>query len=228
MVDGLLEALQRAERESEVRCLILTGAGKIFSAGQDVGELAERNLSFRHHLQVTYSQIVLRMRRLEKPILVAINGPTAGTALGLALTPDLRLAAESARFFFGFSGIGLTADSGTSLALPLSIGLARTSEMAFTNEPLPSEQARELSLVNHVVPDDDRRAAVDELAVKLAEGPTRAIGLTNRAFNQSFLAGLEGTLDYEAHLQDVAGQTEDHTEGISAFQERRAPEFKGR
>jgi 2-(1,2-epoxy-1,2-dihydrophenyl)acetyl-CoA isomerase len=129
MIDELLDALKRAGRDDSVRCLILTGAGRFFSAGQDVTAFAEAKgeVAFRKHLQRTYNRLVLRMRQLEKPIVGAINGAAVGAGLGVALATDVRLAAESARFIFGFTGIGLTADSGTSLILPLLVGLARAS-----------------------------------------------------------------------------------------------------
>jgi 2-(1,2-epoxy-1,2-dihydrophenyl)acetyl-CoA isomerase len=137
MIDILLEALRRAEAEASVRCLVLTGAGRVFSAGQDVTALAtvEGRVPFRRHLERTYNRLILRMRRLEKPIVGAINGAAAGAGLGIALATDVRVAARSARFVFGFTGIGLTADSATSLSLPLLMGLGRATEMAFTNAP---------------------------------------------------------------------------------------------
>jgi 2-(1,2-epoxy-1,2-dihydrophenyl)acetyl-CoA isomerase len=167
------------------------------------------------------------MRSLEKPIIGAINGPAAGAALGIALACDLRLAAESAVFVFGFTGIGLTTDSGTSLTLPALIGLARANYMAFTNEPLSAQQALEYGLVNKVVAADQLKAEALDLAERLAEGPTKAIGLTKRAFNHSILASLEAALEYEAHLQEIAGQSSDHKEGLAAFLEKRAAQFTG-
>ena len=230
MISELQAALKSAARDDSVRCLILTGSGKLFSAGQDVTAFSEREgeVSFREHLEKTYNPIIRRMRSLEKPIVGAINGPAAGAALGIALACDLRVASEAAKFVFGFTGIGLTADSGTSLTLPALIGLARASYMAFTNEPLTAEAALEYGLVNRVVPAEELRSETEELAQRLAAGPTKAIGLTKRAFNRSMLPNLESTLDYEAHLQEIAGSTEDHQEGLTAFMEKRPPEFAGK
>lgn len=230
MVDELLKILKRAAADDEIRCLVLTGAGRVFSAGQDVGIIAERQgaISFRQHLQQTYNRVILRMRRLEKPIVGAINGAAAGAGLGVALATDLRVAAESARFVFGFTGIGLSADSGTSLILPLLVGLTKATEMAFTNAPLAADQALAYGLVNRVVPDSELAAAAAEMAASLASGPTRALGLTKRAFNRAILEGLEQTLDYEAYLQNIASQTEDHREGVRAFMEKRPSDFRGR
>ncbi|MBM2843163.1 MAG: short chain enoyl-CoA hydratase [Anaerolineales bacterium] len=229
LVDALLDALRRAEAEASVRSIVLTGAGSVFSAGQDVTALGavDGQVSFRHHLVRTYNRLILRVRRLEKPVVGAINGAAAGAGLGLALAADIRLAARSARFVFGFTGIGLTTDSATSLMLPLLIGLARASEVAFTNGPVSAEQALSYGLVNRVVDDADLAAEAAKLAAQLAAGPTRALGLTKRAFNHALLPQLEDVLDYEAHLQEAAGRTADHREGVKAFLEKRKPEFKG-
>jgi 2-(1,2-epoxy-1,2-dihydrophenyl)acetyl-CoA isomerase len=229
LVDALIDAFQRAEGDARVRCVVLTGAGRVFSAGQDVSALAQGDgyVSFRYHLERTYNRLILRMRSLEKPLVGAINGAAAGAGLGVALATDVRIAAASARFVFGFTGIGLTADSGTSLMLPLLVGLARANEMAFTNSPLSAEQALDYGLVNRVVPDDELASAAAELAVALAAGPTRALGLTKRAFYHAMLSSLPGMLEYEAHLQEIAGRTEDHHEGVKAFLEKRTPSYRG-
>lgn len=230
MIDELMAALKAAGRDETVRSLILTGTGKLFSAGQDVTAFSEREgeVSFRRHLQKTYNPLIRRMRGLEKPIVGAINGPAAGAALGIALACDLRLASEQTKFVFGFTGIGLTADSGTSLTLPALIGLARASQLAFTNEPLDAQQALEYGLVNKVVPASELIDESEALAQRLAQGPTKAIGLTKRAFNRAVLPNLAQSLDYEAHLQEIAGSTEDHQEGLTAFMEKRPPEFSGK
>jgi 2-(1,2-epoxy-1,2-dihydrophenyl)acetyl-CoA isomerase len=230
LIDALLEALRRAEAEPSVRCLVVTGAGRVFSAGQDVGALGsvDGQVSFRRHLERTYNRLILRVRRMEKPIVGAINGAAAGAGLGLALACDLRLAARRARFVFGFTGIGLTTDSATSLMLPLLIGLGRASEIAFTNAPLSAEQALAYGLVNRVVEDEDLTVEAARLASELAAGPTRAIGFTKRAFNHALLPHLEDVLDYEAHLQEAAGRTPDHHEGVAAFLEKRAAVFQGK
>jgi len=229
LVDALLDALRRAEAEASVRSIVLTGAGRVFSAGQDVTALGavDGQVSFRRHLERTYNRLILRVRRLEKPIVGAINGAAAGAGLGLALAVDIRLAARSARFVFGFTGIGLTTDSATSLMLPLLIGLARASEVAFTNAAVSAEQALSYGLVHRIVDDADLAAEAADLAAQLAAGPTRALGLTKRAFNHALLPHLEDVLDYEAHLQEAAGRTADHREGVRAFLEKRKPEFKG-
>lgn len=230
MASEFRAVLKFAGRDDAVRSLLLSGSGRFFSAGQDVSAFRERDeaIGFRDHLQSTYNPIIVGMRKLEKPIVGAINGPAAGAALGIALATDVRIAAESARFVFGFTGIGLTCDSGTSLTLPLAIGMTRAFWMAFTNDPLSAAEALEFGLVNRVVPDQELEAAALELAIRLAQAPTRALGLTKRAINRTMMPDLEAVLDYEAHLQDIAGKTADHAAGVQAFLNKEQAVFEGR
>ncbi|MGD8622662.1 MAG: enoyl-CoA hydratase-related protein [Anaerolineales bacterium] len=229
MVDALLEACAYARKESGVRCVLLSGSGSFFSSGQDLKVVEEIGLPvpFQHHLGRTYNRIVLSFVNLEKPVLGAINGATAGAGLGIALATDVRWAAESASFHFGFSGIGLTADSGVSLTLPLHIGMARASEMAFSNRAVSAQEALTWGLVSRVLADDELLDEMRAFAVKIAQGPTRAFGLTKRAFKHAVLHALPEVLKYEASLQEIAGRTEDHAEGLRAFLEKRSPEYQG-
>lgn len=228
MVDELLDGLKSFARDEALRCMVLTGNGRFFSAGQDLQAVREigQPVPFRRHLQRTYNRVVRDMRAIAKPIVGAINGPAAGAGLGIALATDIRWAGISASFRFGFSGIGLTADSGTSLTLPLHLGLSRASEIAFLNEPLSAEEALDCGLVSRIVPDEALGEAVAELARRLANGPTSAIGLTKRAFNHALLHRWDAILDYEAYLQQIAGEMEDHAEGLRAFLEKRAPNYR--
>lgn len=230
MVDEWLAVLKQAGRDDSIRCVVLTGEGRFFSAGQDVTafQQADGEVSFRKHLHRTYNRVISKMRGLEKPIIGAINGPAVGAGLGVALATDLRIAAESASFIYGFTGIGLSADSGTSLAMPWLIGLARSAEMAFTNRPVEAQQALEWGLVNQVVPDGELMQAAGEMAAKLAAGPTRAFGLTKRAMYRATMDQLQAGLEYEAELQEIAGRTADHREGLAAFLEKREPKFSGK
>jgi 2-(1,2-epoxy-1,2-dihydrophenyl)acetyl-CoA isomerase len=227
MIEEWLSVLKQTARDPGIRCLVVTGAGRFFSAGQDVTAFGGDEVSFREHLHKTYNRVIGKMRGLEKPIIGAINGPAVGAGLGVALATDMRIAAESASFIYGFTGIGLSADSGTSLTMPLLIGLARSVEMAFTNKPVTAQQAYQWGLVNQIIPDDQLMGAAGELAEQLAKGPTRAFGLSKRAIYRASLADLQSVLKYEAELQEIAGRTADHQEGLAAFLEKRPPEFKG-
>ncbi len=229
LIKATQTAFKDAARNKDVRCVLLTGSGKIFSAGQDVTEFGgehDQPRSFRAHLQKTYNPLVLAMRQLEKPVLAAINGAVAGAALGIALAADLRIASDQARFVVGFGGIGLAPDSAVSVMLPLLIGLGRAAEAAYFNDPISAEQALAWGLVNKVVAADTLADEARALAHRLADGPVYALGLTKRDFNRAHLAHLEEMLDYEAHIQEIAGRGPDHKEGLAAFLEKRNPQYR--
>ncbi len=224
------EALKSAERDPAVRALLITGVGKGFCAGQDLGAVRARpeGLSFREHLLKTYNPIVAKLRSIEKPVVAAVNGAAVGAGFGLALACDIRYASESAKFRMAFIGIGLAPDSGTSYFLPRLVGMGRALELAYTNDLIDATIALQLGLVNKVFPADALLKEARALAAKLAGGPTKAYGLTKRAMLRAASTSLEEALDYEAHLQDIAGRTGDHKEGVAAFLEKRPPQFKGK
>jgi len=230
MAEEVQVALKSAERDEHVRCMVITGAGQGFCAGQDLAAIRERGgeVSFREHLLKTYNPIVTKLRSIEKPIIAAINGAAAGAGWGIALACDIRYASDAARFRLAFSGIGLAPDSGTSFFLPRMIGLGRALELAYTNDVLDANSALALGLVNKVFKSDQLLPATMDLARKLVQAPTRGLGLTKRAMNYALSSSLDEALDYEAHLQEIAGRTSDHHEGVQAFLEKRPPKFNGK
>ncbi|MEW6031015.1 MAG: enoyl-CoA hydratase/isomerase family protein [Chloroflexota bacterium] len=226
LIAALQRALDESARDPGTRLVVLTGAGKTFGAGHDVTEMlaAAGRVSYREHLQKTYNPLILKIRQIEKPVIAAVNGMCAGASLGVALACDLRLAADEASFVVGFSGIGLAPDSGVSLFLPALIGPGRATEFYFSNQPIAVEQALKWGLVNRVIPfnfEDEVQAAAE----KIAAGPVGAFGLSKRAFNQAMYPHLEEVLAAEADAQEEAGKSAEHKEGVSAFLEKRAPEF---
>jgi len=228
----LLEALKSAEQSESVRCIIITGSGRAFSAGEDILELRgqyERGEKPRlgERLLHKYNPIIRRIRQTPKPIIGAINGVAAGAGAGIAYACDIRVASENAKFIQAFIRVGLAPDSGTSFFLPRLVGLAKALELSMTGEELTGEDAERLGLVAKVVPADQLMPAAHEIAVKLAQGPTKAIGLTKRALNKSVVSDMEGVLEYESYLQDIAGATSDHFEAVKAFFEKRKPTFLG-
>lgn len=226
MIGALQAAFKQAGRDAQVRSVLLSGSGKFFSTGRDLKDVSRAaGESFRSHLLRTFNPLILQIRNLEKPVLAAVNGAAAGAGLGIALACDLRIASEEARFVVGFLGIGLAPDSAVSLLLPALIGLGRATEFAFTNAPINAQQALEWGLVNRLVSTADLATQAFAWAAQLANGPVHAMGLAKRDFNRAVLPDLERLLDYEAHLQDVAGHGEEFKEGVHAFLEKRAPDF---
>ena len=220
MIAELQGVLRSAATDSQVRCVVLTGAGNSFCAGHDITEMLAaqgQNISYREHLQKTYNPLILQIRKLEKPVIAAINGAVAGAGLGVALVCDLRIAAEDAKFTVGFLGIGLVPDSAVSLLLPALIGLGRATEFTFSNQPISSSQALEWGMVNRVVPASDLAKETAKIAAGLAAGPVGAYGLTKRLFNKSVLPNLEDVLDFEGDLQEIASKGDEHITGVKAF-----------
>lgn len=223
LIGELQTAFKQAVKDPQTRVVVLTGAGRVFGAGQDIEEIKAGGpeLSFRQHLLNTYNPLVLQIRQIEKPVIAAVNGPCAGASLGIALACDLRIAAETARFVVGFSGIGLVPDSGVSLLLPALIGLGRALEFTFNNQPILAEKALEWGLINRVIPADKLLEVVLATADELSHGPVGAFGLAKRVYNQAVLPNLQSVLEYESYVQEVAGQRMEHQEGVAAFIEKR-------
>jgi 2-(1,2-epoxy-1,2-dihydrophenyl)acetyl-CoA isomerase len=228
MKEELLAALRAAARERSVRVVVLTGAGRAFSAGQDLKERQSPGVAdLGTELRVRYNPIVLAMRRLEKPVIGAINGVAAGAGCSIALACDIRLASERASFIEVFGRVGLVPDTGSTWFLPRLVGPARAAEMIFTAEPVDAATAERIGLVNRVVPAEQLMDEARTLARKLAAAPPLALALAKRALNRALESGLEDALEYEAQLQSIAGRSRDHVEGVAAFVEKRAPRFTG-
>lgn len=229
MINETTAAFKQAGRDNAIRCVVLTGNGRAFSSGQDLSDVTDRGNAFSigDHLRHGYHKLIKQMVTLEKPIIGAINGIAAGAGCGVALATDIRLAADSASFMLAFSKVGLVPDSGVNWLLPRLIGQARAYEMAITADKIPAETALAWGMVNRVVPAAQLKENVAAWAGSLAAGPTLAYGLTKRAMNQAWQTDLFGALEYEAYVQEIAGRSQDNKEGVMAFLEKRAAQFKG-
>jgi 2-(1,2-epoxy-1,2-dihydrophenyl)acetyl-CoA isomerase len=226
--EELLAAFDRVAADPAVRAIVLTGAGRAFCAGQDLRERLEPGAApLDVEIRERYNPIILAMRRLEKPIVGAINGIAAGAGASLAFACDLRIAAEGASFLLAFGRVGLIPDSGATWLLPRLVGAAKATELALTGDPLSAADAERLGLVTRVVPADRVVAEAHAMAAQLAAMAPRALALTKRALEASWTASLEEQLDLEAELQGIAGATADHAEGLAAFMEKRPPRFTG-
>ena len=222
--DGLREALEAAA-SPEVRAVVITGAGRGFSAGQDLTEFSGDVGSM---LRATYHVNINLIRSLEKPVIAAVNGVCAGAGLSLACACDIRIARDDAFFVPGFVGIGLIPDSGGTYFIQRLLGTSRAFEWMTSNRRLAAAEAHAWGLVSEVVEADAFEARVAERAAELAAGPTRAIAMTKRLFDAARENTLEQQLELEADLQTAASQTEDFREGVAAFVEKREVRFSGR
>ncbi len=229
----LQDALKNAARDANVSVVVLTGAGKAFCSGQDLGDLKTRYVpGYLPHLgpdlHKRYNPIVKRIREMEKPVIAAVNGVAAGAGLSFALACDIRIASEKASFTEVFINVGLIPDSGSTFTLPRLVGLSKAMELCFTGDKVSADLALRIGLVNRVVAPDALMEETRQLAARLASLPARGIALTKRLLNQSYENDLPQQLEAEAFAQETAGMTEDHSEGVRAFIEKRKPDFKGR
>ena len=224
---ALGRALEEA-RDREVRAVVVTGAGRGFSVGQDLTEFREEAGDIGGRLRGTYHPNVLALRALEKPVIAAVNGPAAGAGLSFACACDLRVASDSATFVPAFINIGLIPDTGGSYFVSRLLGYARAFEWLASGRRLSAAEAHAWGLVSEVVEHDRLAARAAELAASLAAMPTRGIALTKRLLDRAPTVTLDEQLEWEAQLQVAATQTEDFTEGLVAFLEKREPRFRGR
>src|SRR3989449_7820992 len=203
MGEELNAALKEVERDPETRCLVITGAGRAFSAGEDVSGLKERYAGGAHpslgdHLRKKYHPIILRIRNMEKPIIARINGIAAGSGASIALACDIRIASEEAGLKPAFIGVGLVPDSGSSYFLTQNLGPGRALELIMTGRTVGAKEAETLGLVNQAVPALELDRVVDDVAGKFANGPTKALGLSKRVVNHVSRLDLHEALEYEA------------------------------
>jgi 2-(1,2-epoxy-1,2-dihydrophenyl)acetyl-CoA isomerase len=221
---ALAVALEQAQAD-DVRAVVLTGAGRGFCVGQDLAEFGQMDVG--DALRQLYHPNVLAIRTLEKPVIAAVNGPAAGAGLSLALTCDIRIAADSASFVPAFIGLGLVPDAGGSYFVQRLLGAARAFEWMTSNRKLAAAEAHAWGLVSEVVEADALAGRAAELAAFYAVGPTRAIALTRRLLDNAATASLDEQLELEAALQQEATGSADFAEGVTAFLEKRAPRFSG-
>jgi 2-(1,2-epoxy-1,2-dihydrophenyl)acetyl-CoA isomerase len=228
----LRKALLEDAADPSVRAVLVTGAGRGFSSGADLKEMLERGADEQppevgDMLRERYHPIIKGIRELPKPVVAAVNGPAVGIGCSLALACDLIWAAESAIFGLAFVNIGLVPDGGSTFLVPVAVGKARALEMALLGEPVPAPQALDWGLINRVVPDGQLMDEARGLARKLAAGPTRSYANSKRALNNSVMRIMDEQLELEAEIQGEMTKSADFVEGVSAFVQKREPQFKG-
>ena len=224
----VMAALKDGERDKEVRCFMITGTGRAFCAGQDLkGRTPEQKGSLGASLREKYNPMIRQIRQMEKIVIAAVNGVAAGAGCNFALACDLRVASEDAKFIQSFVRVGLAPDSGGSFILTRLVGLSKAMELLLLGDTVDAMEAQRIGLVARVFPNAEFAARAREIAERVAGAP-RGIGLIKRAVNHANLPALESDLEYEAHLQEIAGRSADYDEGVRAFLEKRAPVFTGK
>jgi 2-(1,2-epoxy-1,2-dihydrophenyl)acetyl-CoA isomerase len=228
MNQEVLQALKESERDGEARCVMITGAGRAFCAGQDLkGRTPEQKGSLGASLREKYNPMIRQIRQMEKIVIAAVNGVAAGAGCNFALACDLRIASEEAKFIQSFVRVGLAPDSGGSFILPRLVGLSKAMELLLLGDTVDAKEAQRIGLVARVFLAAEFAGSARSIAEQVARAP-RGIGLIKRAINRANLAHLEQDLEYEALLQEIAGRSADYDEGVRAFLEKRAPVFTGK
>jgi 2-(1,2-epoxy-1,2-dihydrophenyl)acetyl-CoA isomerase len=229
--EGLSKALHEARDDDGIRAVLLTGTGRAFCSGADLKASADKAQAGELDTDATlraYNPIITTIRDMPKPVITAVNGAAAGAGASLALAGDIVVAAESAYFLLAFTRIGLVPDAGASLFVPARVGFARAAQMALLAERIPALQAQEWGLINFAWPDDEFAAKADELAHRLAEGPTRAYAGAKRQLNTWMYGALASQLQLEMEIQRDLAKSPDFIEGVTAFNEKRSAKFTGR
>lgn len=229
---AVLDAVRKASDDDAIRCIVVTGAGRAFSSGEDLGALQadyERGEAppLGNTLIERYNPLIRAIRGAPKPVLAAVNGVAAGAGASIALACDFRIASEKAKLVLAFIKAGLVPDSGAVWFLARAVGTSRTWELAATGEPMSAEEAGNCGIFHRVVSPDEFETAWRAWAKELAAGPTRAYALTKQLVNHAAAATLDDQLDLEVEAQTHAGATADHLEGVRAFLGKRPPDFKG-
>jgi 2-(1,2-epoxy-1,2-dihydrophenyl)acetyl-CoA isomerase len=232
MLEELGEAIEAAAKDDNVRCVVLTGAGRAFGSGQDLRTFSAIRASgepvrVSEHLK-KYHRVIYTIRTMPKPVIAAVRGVAAGISCNIALACDLRIAADDARFIEAFARIGLVPDGGGAYFLPRLVGFGKALEMAMLAEEITGPEAERIGLINKCVSLAAFESATKALAHRLASGPTRSYALIKELMNKSLESDLETSLRLEGEMQDLAIQTQDHREGVAAFLEKRPPKYTGR
>lgn len=235
MVKAILEALEAAEADDEVRCIVLTGAGSAFSSGGDLktmlspgGLVGDRPVETRRNYKTGIQRLPLAFDALELPVVAAVNGPAIGAGLDLALMCDVRIAARSAKFAESFVKVGIVPGDGGAFLLPRVVGESKAAEMALTGDVLSADEALACGLVSKVVDDGQLLASAGEIAARIAANPPHAVRMTKRLLKVARSSSLPELLEFSAAMQALAHTTEDNREAVSAFLEKRKPKFSGR
>lgn len=226
MALALQEKLDLAKDKS-VRAVLLIGEGRAFCAGQDLAEVTGGDLDLGKIVREHYNPIIKAIRELEKPVIIAVNGVAAGAGANLAFAGDITFAAKSAKFIQSFSNIGLIPDSGGTYTLPRLIGMQRASALMMLGDKVSAEEAENLGLIYKAIDDENLLETANSTAEKLATMPTKGYAYTKKLLNESSVNSLEEQLELEEKYQALAGNTFDYNEGVSAFLEKRKPNFKG-
>lgn len=228
MALALQEALKEGHTNPKVRCIVLTGMGKAFCAGQDLAEAIDpEGPELTNIVSEHYNPVIMWLRKIDKPIVAAVNGVAAGAGANIALACDVVVATASASFIQAFSKIGLIPDSGGTFTLPRLIGFQKASALMMLGDKISAEEAERMNMIYKAYADEDFAEAVNTLATTLANMPTKGLALTKRALNRTYFNTLEEQLNLEDELQSQAGKTHDYNEGVQAFLEKRKPQFKG-
>jgi 2-(1,2-epoxy-1,2-dihydrophenyl)acetyl-CoA isomerase len=229
MAISLQNALDDCAVNDAVRSIVIIGEGKAFCAGQDLAEVTDPNgPELESIVGEHYNPIILKIREIEKPVIAAVNGVAAGAGANIALACDIVVAKESASFIQAFSKIGLIPDSGGTFFLPRIIGFQKALALMMTGEKISAREAEKMNMIYKAVPDEEFEATIQKLSVTLAKMPTKGLGLTKKAVNQSFSNSLHEQLELEQRFQTEAGKTHDFEEGVNAFLDKRKPEFTGK